>query len=86
MHVTYAFVYYFLIMMVLLSIGLVVFAVRAIRKNFFAFVDKHKLSDNAYFTAAIYLAFAIIIIILGDSIMTYSSMRNSLEIGKSKVK
>ena len=44
MHVTYAFVYYFLIIMLVLTFGLVLFAIRSLRKNFFAFADNHKLS------------------------------------------
>lgn len=83
MHVTYASVYYFSILIMMLTAGLCVFAVRKIRRVFFNFTNKHNLSNNPILTAIVYIAFALIFIILADSVMTYASLKDQLEDGKS---
>lgn len=78
MHVTYGFVYYFAIFMVILTLSLSVFFFRKIRKFVFDFLDNSKILDNQILKASIYISFVVIGIILVDSIWTYSSLSRNL--------
>jgi len=78
MHVTYGFVYYFAILMVILTVGLVIFFFRKARKIVFDFLDNSKILDNQILHAAIYISFVVIGIILIDSVWTYSSLSRNL--------
>ena len=75
MHVTFAFVYYFLIVTVVLTLLLALFAIKSVRKVFFEFASSKKLFENQFIVYAKYLAFAVILIILADSVMTYLNVR-----------
>ena len=78
MHITYALVYYFSIIIMIKTVLLFVFAVKSIRKKFFSFVTKNKLYENQIINAIIYLFFALILIILVDSVITYFNVKNTL--------
>lgn len=81
MHVTYAFVYYFLLIVMFKTFMTVFFCIPQVRRLFFSFVTKHKLADSQYVKGIVYLAFAIILIIMADSIMTYVSVRGTMNNG-----
>jgi hypothetical protein len=81
MHVTYAFVYYFLLIVMFKTFMTVLFCIPQVRRFFFSFVTKHKLADSQYVKGILYLAFAIILIIMADSIMTYVSVRGTMNNG-----
>lgn len=83
MHVTYAFVYYFSIFIMMLTAGLSIFVVRKIRKSFFAFANRNNLSRNPILTLIFYIVFALIFIILIDAVMTYISIKDQLADGNS---
>ena len=78
MHITYALVYYFSIIIVIKTALLLVFAVKSIRKKFFSFVTRNKLYENQVINAIVYLFFALILIILVDSVATYFNVKGSL--------
>ena len=81
MHVTYAFVYYFTILLIVATVLLASCAIKSVRKFFFGIIAKMKLFENQFFIAAVCIAFAVILIILTDSVVTYLSMKNELEVG-----
>lgn len=73
MHVTYGFVFYFMCLLIGLTLLLAFFAIRTIRKFFFRMADNFKLFENQFLIAAKYIAFAVILIILIDAVNTYIS-------------
>ena len=82
MHVTYGFVYYFTIFMLLMTVSLSVFGLRGLRKRFFNYMKKIRLMDHFVFQSLVYISFIVIFLILIDSIWTYYSLRKNLETGK----
>jgi hypothetical protein len=82
MHVTYGFVYYFTIFMLLMTMSLSIFALRGLRKRFFNYMKKIRLMDHFVFQSLVYISFIVIFVILIDSVWTYYSLRTNLATGK----
>jgi hypothetical protein len=83
MHVTYGFVYYFTIFMLLMTVSLSIFALRGLRKRFFNYMKKIRLMDHFVFQSLVYISFIVIFVILIDSVWTYYSLRKNLATGKN---
>lgn len=80
MHLTYGFVLYFSLTMIALTLSLVIFVFRPIRRLVFNFFKRYRL-DNSLIQYALYISFAIIGLILIDSIWTYYSLKHILSPG-----
>jgi hypothetical protein len=81
MHVTYGFVYYFTVVMLLATLSLSVFSLRGLRKRFFDYMKKVKLMDHFIVQSIVYISFIVIFVILIDSIWSYYSLRQNLHTG-----
>lgn len=77
MQLTYAFVYYFLITFVALSFGLIIFAFRPLRKLLHKIQSKYQnILNNNYWRYTINFSFAIIFLILADSVRVFWSLND----------
>ena len=82
MTIIYGFVYYFLQLFVGLTFGLVVFLFRPLRKILHTVQTKFQgLLNNNLFHYFIYFSFAIIFLILADSIRTFWSLNIDIRAG-----
>ena len=82
MHVTYGFVYYFTILVSIFNVCMIVFAIRPLRRVFFNFIKKYSLLENVVLSSIIYIIYAVIIIILVDSLWTYWTLKSMIDDGK----
>ena len=78
MHVTYGFVYYICVIMLVFTLSLVIFVNRTLRKKFFDYLKKVRLMDNLIVQSVVYISFIVIFVILIDSIWTYSTLSKNL--------
>ena len=82
MQVIYAFVYYFLMLFVLLTTLLLVFLLRPARRLLQFIQIKYKaLIENVWFTYLFNFSFAIILLILADSVRGYYAIYSSMKTG-----
>lgn len=81
MHVTYGFVYYFSILMIIMTISLSAFVLRPLRKKVFDYLKKIKLMDHFLVQSVVYISFFVIFVILIDAVWTYYSLKRNLETG-----
>lgn len=80
MQVIYAFVYYFLMFFILLTFGLLVFLLKPARRLLQHVQIKYKaLLENVWFTYLFNFSFAIILIIMADSIRAFWAINSSME-------
>lgn len=79
MYVTYGFVYCLTIIIAVINILMIVFTIRPIRRIFFNFLSHHRLRDNVIVSSIIYIMYAIVIIILLDSIWTYYYIKDTID-------
>ena len=83
MQVIYGFVYYFLLFILISTFSLIVFAIRPIRKLLHKVQTKYQnLFNNRYVGYFINFTFAIIFIILADSVRTFYLVNLHLDQGK----
>ena len=82
MQVIYAFVYYFLMFFILLTFLLLVFLLRPARRLLQFIQIKYKaLIENVWFTYLFNFSFAIIFLIMADSIRCYYAIYSSMKTG-----
>ena len=81
MRVTYGFVFYFTLAMAVATFFLSILLIKAIRHQVFAMERKYKFSQNQILIITKYIIFAIIIVILADSVVTYKSFSSELSAG-----
>lgn len=81
MKISYGFVFYFEVFMVFLTIALILLYFRPIRNFIFSFADKYKLFEGPIYNTIWWIIFAVISIILIDSVLTYWAIKETLEIG-----
>lgn len=80
MRVTYTFIYYFSIVMVMMTLFLALLCIPFMRKLFFKILRASNIANNQYFIAARYMVIVVIMVILLDSLYTYFTFKNNLEI------
>jgi len=78
MHVTYGFVYYFTVFMIMMTVSLIAFTLRPLRKRVFDYLKKIKLMDHFVIQSVVYISFVVIFVILIDSVWTYYSLERNL--------
>jgi len=78
MHVTYGFVYYFTVFMIMMTVSLTAFTLRPLRKRVFDYLKKIKLMDHFVIQSVVYISFVVIFVILIDSVWTYYSLERNL--------
>ena len=78
MHVTYGFVYYFTVFMIMMTVSLTAFTLRPLRKRVFDYLKKIKLMDHFVIQSVVYISFVVIFVILIDSVWTYYSLKRNL--------
>ena len=83
MKISYGFVFYFEILMILLTVLLILLYFKPIRKLVFGIADKYKIGQGPIYNTIFWVIFAVIAIILIDSVLTYWAIRETLEIGTS---
>ena len=72
MQLVYGFVYYFLLVFLALTFSLSIFVLRPLRKLLHVVQTKFKnIFNNTFISYVIYLSFAIIFLILADSVRTF---------------
>ena len=81
MKISYGFVFYFEILMIVLTIALILLYFKPIRQFVFGFADKYRIGEGPIYNTAFWIIFAVIAIILFDSVLTYWAIRETLEIG-----
>lgn len=81
MKISYGFVFYFEILMIALTILLILLYFRPIRKLIFGIADRYKIGEGPIYNTIFWIIFAVIAIILIDSVLTYLAIRETLEIG-----
>lgn len=69
--------------MIALTISLILLYFQPIRKLVFGFADKYKIGEGPIYNTIFWIIFAVIAIILVDSVLTYWAIRDTLEIGTS---
>lgn len=80
MQLTYAFVYYFLVAFIAFTFSLIVFALRPVRKLLHKFQTKFQnVLNNSFWKYTINFSFAIIFLILADSLRTFYSMNKHFQ-------
>ena len=79
MHFTYGFVYYLTIIIGVLNLLMILFTLKPIRRIFFNFLSKHRLRDNVVLSSIIYITYAVVLLILLDSIWTYLYTKDSVD-------
>lgn len=80
MQLTYAFVYYFLITFIVLSFSLIIFALAPIRRLLHKVQTKYQnVLNNNYWRYTINFSFAIIFLILADSIRVFWSLNDQFK-------
>lgn len=76
MKIVYSFIYYFTVLMVVLTVSLAVFLLGPIRRLLLRFKNRvSELFQNDIIKYGIYLIFTIIFLILADSVYTFSSLK-----------
>ena len=83
MKISYGFVFYFEMFMILLTMSLILMYFRPIRGLVFRFMNKYKIGQGPIYNTIFGIIIAVIVIILIDSVMTYWAIRGTLEIGTS---
>ncbi len=83
MKISYGFVFYFEILMIILTVSLIVLYFRPLRKLIFGLADKYKIGQGPIYNTIFWIIFAVISIILIDSVLTYWAIKETLEIGNS---
>lgn len=83
MKISYGFVFYFEIFMIVLTISLILLYFQPIRRLIFGLADKYKIGEGPIYNTIFWIIFAVIAIILIDSVLTYWAIRQTLEIGTS---
>lgn len=78
MRVTSAFIFYFCVFMIAITVLLSFLYFKRIRHLIFKIIDKLQIGDGTVFRMTFWIIFAIVAIILIDSIMTYLAMKESL--------
>lgn len=81
MHVTYGFVFYFTIFVSILNVSMLIFVFRPIRRIMFNFLKRHHILENYILASVLYIIYAIIFIILADSVWTYWTLKNMMQSG-----
>lgn len=81
MKISYGFVFYFEILMIILTVALILLYFKPIRRMIFGIADKYKIGEGPIYNTAFWIIFAVIAIILIDSVLTYWAIRETLEIG-----
>lgn len=81
MKVSYGFVFYFEIFLVALTVSLIFLYFKPIRNLVFGVIDKYKIGQGPLYNTLWWIVFVVIGIILVDSVLTFSVLRNSLEMG-----
>lgn len=84
MRVTSGFIFYFCVFMIVLTVLLSFLYFKKIRHLIFKIIDKLQIGDGTVFRLTFWIVFAIVTIILVDSIMTYLAMKESLS-GKQNI-
>lgn len=80
MQLTYAFIYYFLVAFIAFTFSLIVFALRPVRKLLHKFQTKFQnVLNNSFWKYTINFSFAIIFLILADSLRTFYSMNKHFQ-------
>ncbi len=67
--------------MIILTAGLIVLYFKPIRNLLFGLAEKYKIGHGPLYTTAWWIVFAVICIIMADSVLTYLAIRETLEIG-----
>ena len=80
MHVTYGFVFYYTIFMIILNLSLILFLLRGTRRPVFNMLKKLRIGESQIVVSIIYISYAIIFVILADSIWSYFTIRNSMDL------
>ena len=79
MQLVYGFVYYFLLIFVALNFSLIIFALKPLRKLLHKIQTRFKnLFNNQYISYLINFSFAIIFIIMADSVRTFYLVNNQI--------
>lgn len=78
MKISYGFVFYFEILMILLTVLTILLYFRPIRKLVFRFTDKFRIGEGPVYNTIYWIIFAVIAIILIDSVLTYWTIEKTL--------
>lgn len=78
MKISYGFVFYFQILMVVLTVALILLYFGPIRKLIFGLADKFKIGQGPIYNTIFWIIFAVIAIILIDSVLTYWAIKETL--------
>lgn len=76
MNIVYSFIFYFVVFMFALTLCLTIFVIKPARTLLYSLRTKFgHIFANEFFVYSIYLIFAIIILILGESILNFSALK-----------
>jgi hypothetical protein len=78
MKISYGFVFYFEIMMIVLTALSSLLYFRAIRRKVFRFIDKYKIGEGPAYYTLYWIIFGVIFIILLDAVLTYWAIKETL--------
>ncbi len=78
MKISYGFVFYFEISMIVLTVSLILLYFRPVRSLVFRFIDKYKIGQGPIYYTIFGIIIAVIVIILIDSVLTYWAIRDTL--------
>ena len=81
MKVSYGFVFYFEVLLIILTASLILLYFKPIRNFVFGLANKYKIGEGPLYTTIWWITFAVICIILADSVLTYWAIRQTLEMG-----
>lgn len=87
MNIVYSFIFYFVILMFGLTLCLTVFVLKPARTLLYSLRTRFgQIFANEFFVYSIYLIFAIILLILGESILNFSALKNYFRKSKYRIR
>jgi hypothetical protein len=78
MKISYGFVFYLEIMIIVLTALSSLLYFRPIRRRVFRFIDKYKIGEGPAYYTLYWIIFGVVFIILVDAILTYWAIKESL--------
>lgn len=82
MRVAYGLVYYFIMIVMIVTILLSLLLIQPIRYQVFKLIRRYKISKNQYVIAAKYIVFVVIVAIMLDSMYMYYAFKDNLGVRK----
>ncbi len=81
MKISFGFVFYFEVFLIILTASLALLYFKTLRNIVFRFLDKYRIGEGPLYNTLWWIVFAVICIILIDSVLTYWAIRETLEMG-----